>query len=154
MIVVSDTSAITSLIQVGRVDLLATLYREVFIPQAVRAELLRTHPVLPDFISTRVAASLSEIQRLCVELDPGEAEAIVLAKEIAADFVLMDESSGRQVALREGVRVVGLLGVLLEAKEGGHIPSVREVTAELETTAGFRVAPAVKQIIFREAGEA
>jgi uncharacterized protein len=55
--------------------------------------------------------------------------------------------------IREGVKVVGLLGVLLEAKDRGFISSVREVTAELETTAGFRVADVVKRIILREAGE-
>jgi hypothetical protein len=153
MIVVSDTSAITSLIQVGRIELLAHLYREIFIPQAVRTELLQTHPDLPDFIRSRPATNESEVQRLCAELDLGEAEAIILAKETSADYLLIDESLGRQVAIREGVRVIGLLGVLLEGKARGYISSVRDLTAELETIAGFRIADAVKQIIFREAGE-
>ena len=154
MIVVSDTSAITSLIQVGRIELLGRLYRKVFIPQAVRTELLRTHAGLPDLIRTRPTVNASEVRRLCVELDLGEAEAIILAKEIGADYLLIDESLGRQVATREGVRVIGLLGVLLEGKDRGFLSSVREATAELETIAGFRVAEVVKQIIFREAGEA
>jgi predicted nucleic acid-binding protein len=76
-----------------------------------------------------------------------------LAKELSADYLLIDETLGRQVAVREGVKVIGLLGVLLEGKNCGFLSSVRQVTAELETIAGFRVADAVKQIIFREAGE-
>ncbi len=94
------------------------------------------------------------MQRLRAELDLGEAEAIILAKEFRADYLLRDETLGRQVAIREGVKVIGLLGVLLEGKDRGYLTSVREVTADLETIAGFRVAYAVKQIIFREAGEA
>jgi len=154
MIVVSDTSAITSLIQVGRIEVLAQLYGDIYIPQAVRIELFQTHPSLPAFIHTRGAASESDVRRLCAELDLGEAEAIILAKEMAADYLLIDESVGRQIAIREGVKVIGLLGVLLEGKERGHILSVREVTTDLETIAGFRVSEAVKHIIFRGAGEA
>ncbi len=154
MIVVSDTSAVTSLIQIGRVEVLTRLYGEIFIPQAVRNELLQTHPALPAFLRVRQTGAEDEVHRLCAELDLWEAEAIILAKEIRADYLLIDETLGRQVAIREGVKVIGLLGVLLEGKERGYLTSVREVTAELETIAGFRVTHAVKQIIFREAGEA
>ena len=56
MIVVSDTSALTSLIQIRRINLLATLYGDIFIPKAVQDELLQTHPVLPEFIRTRRVA--------------------------------------------------------------------------------------------------
>lgn len=153
MIVVSDTLAITSLIQVGRIEILARLYGEVFIPQAVRNELLQTHPTLPEFVRVQQCGRTSDVQRLCAELDLGEAEAIILAGELSADYLLMDETLGRKVAIREGLRVIGLLGVLLEAKDLRFIPSIREVTAELETIAGFRVSDAVKQIIFRAAGE-
>ena len=153
MIVVSDTSAITSLIQIGRIEVLVQLHREIYIPEAVRNELLQTHPTLPEFVRVRQISSRSDVKRLRAELDLGEAEAIILAKEIVADYLLIDETIGRRVAIREGVKVMGLLGVLLDAKAHGYIPSVREVTAELESVAGFRVADAVKAIIFREAGE-
>jgi hypothetical protein len=153
MIVVSDKSAITSLLQVGRVEVLARLYGEICIPQAVQNELLQTHRALPEFVRVRQTENKADVERLRAELDLGEAEAIVLAKEISADFLLIDETLGRQVAVREGVKVIGLLGVLLEGKDRGYLTSVREVTAELETLAGFRVAEAVKKIIFHEAGE-
>lgn len=153
MIVVSDTSAITSLLQIGRVELLSRIYSEVFIPQAVRDELSREHPSMPGFIQCRPAANRVEVQRLLAELDLGEAEAIILAKEMKADELLIDETAGRRVAAREGVNVIGLLGVLLEAKGRGIIHSVREISEELETKAGFRLSNAVKEIFFREAGE-
>jgi len=153
MIVVSDTTAITSQLQIGRCELLAMLHREVLIPQAVHQELLLAHPTLPEFLRVEFARNGAEVQRLQAELDLGEAEAIVLAKEQTADLLLIDESEGRRVALREGVSIIGLLGVLVQAKRLGFINSVRELTTKLEGIADFRVAEEVKEIIFRSAGE-
>ena len=56
-------------------------------------------------------------QVLSQELDRGEAEAIVLAEESKAEYLLMDEKHGRSVAEARGLTVVGLLGVLLMAKK-------------------------------------
>jgi len=153
MIVVSDTSAITSLLQIGREELLSRIYSDVFIPEAVRNELLMEHSAIPEFIRCRSASDRAEVQRLLAELDLGEAEAIILAKELKADELLIDETAGRRIAAREGVNVIGLLGVLLEAKGRGIISSVRQIAEELETKAGFRLSNAVKEMFFREAGE-
>lgn len=153
MIVVSDTSALTSLMQISRASLLSQLYTEVFIPEAVRDELLREHSAIPTFFCCKAVSRQAEVQRLLAELDLGEAEAIILAKELKADDLLIDETHGRRVATREGVHVIGLLGVLLQAKKRGLIPSVRQLTEDLEQTAQFRVSESVKEIIFREANE-
>lgn len=153
MIVVSDTTAITSLLQINRCDLLPRLYGEVFIPTAVRDELVATHAKLPEFLRVRSVRQPAEVQRLRSELDLGEAEAIILAKELAADLLLIDETEGRRVAVSEGVNIIGLLGMLVQSKRMGFLGSVREATSELESTAGFRVADEVKAIIFRAAGE-
>ena len=153
MIVVSDTSAITALLQVRHETVLKELYGEVLIPEAVRRELLQTHPLLPAFLRSVKVLDTAEVQRLSIELDLGEAEAIILAKEIQADLLLMDELEGRRVALREGVPFIGLLGVLVRAKQTGHIASVRKLVAELETVADFRLSNEVKAIAFRNAGE-
>lgn len=153
MIVVSDTSAITALLQIGRCELLLQIYGEVFIPEAVKLELLVMHQALPPFIRVRPISNHKHYERLIAWIDEGEAEAIVLAKEIHADELLIDEADGRRVAIEEGLKIVGLLGVLLEAKELGFIPSIRQMTAELENTATFHVSDAIKEIIFRAAGE-
>ncbi len=153
MIVVSDTSPITSLIQVEALPLLSSLYGGVLIPEAVYRELAHSHQILPDFIQMRAALDRATVDRLSIGLDLGEAEAIVLAKEAAARLLLIDEKLGRQAAVREGLAITGLMGVLIAAKRRNLIPSLREVVAKLEIRAGFRVSEAVKREAFHEAGE-
>lgn len=153
MIVVSDTSVITSLIQIGHTELLRELHGTVLIPRAVHLELLRTHAIIPAFFDVRGVANRARVADLEAELDLGEAEAIVLAKEANADLLLIDEKLGRQVALREGLRIAGLMGLVVEAKQRNLIGSVRDLVRRLETEAGFRVSNAVKTEAFSLAGE-
>ena len=153
MIVVSDTSVITSLIQIGRAGFLQELYHQVLIPTAVHAELRRTHATIPPFLEVRPALNRTLVQKLASELDLGEAEAIVLAKETHAEILLIDEKLGRQVALREGLHITGIIGLAVEAKHQKIISSVRELVTQLEIEAGFRLSDAVKTEAFRLAGE-
>jgi hypothetical protein len=153
MIVVSDTSAITTLLHVGRQTLLQDLYENVLIPEAVHRELPRSHPSLPGFLEVRVAADRTKVARLTTNLDLGEAEAIVLALESNADLLLIDEKLGRREALREGLAITGLIGVLVAAKLKNRISSLRGLVTQIETEAGFRVSEAVKREAFRTVGE-
>jgi predicted nucleic acid-binding protein len=153
MIVVSDTSAITSLLQIGKANLLQLLYGRVLIPDAVQAELLRTHLEIPSFVEVHYATNRERVRQLETQLDRGEAEAIVLAQELKADLLLMDDQIGRAVARREGLRITGLAGVAVDAKRREKISSVRELLAQLEGMAGFRISAAVKAEALRLAGE-
>lgn len=153
MIVVSDTSAITALLQIGRAELLEKLYRKILIPEAVRAELLQSHSVLPVFLHCEPVVNLQAVQNLLREIEQGEAEAIVLAQEQHADVLLIDELAGRHVAHREGIPYIGLLGVLVQAKQHHLITSVRETTQQLETVAGFHLSEEIKSVALRKAGE-
>lgn len=153
MIVISDTSPITTLLQIGRIDLLKELYGDVLIPEAVRHELSTFHQTLPSFFKSMQVKNRKEVGRLQKEIDPGEAEAIVLAKEIHADLLLIDELDGREIAKREGVPFIGLIGVLLQAKEDGHIVSIRNVIEELETKTTFHLSDVMKIKTFKAADE-
>jgi hypothetical protein len=153
MLVVSDTSPVTALLQIGQGGLLPMLFDRVLIPAAVEAELLRFHPSLPDYLTVRAIQDQQTARTLSRDLDLGEAQAIVLAEEFHAEYLLMDENRGRSIAEARGLKVVGLLGVLLMAKKAGHIPSVGRFIAKLESEAGFFVSDAVKQIVLTAAGE-
>ena len=76
MIVVSDTSPITSLLTVGRIELLEKLYTRVVIPSAVAGELARAHAQLPAFVTVNAVGDEAWVQRLALQLDRGEAKLI------------------------------------------------------------------------------
>ena len=153
MIVVSDTSPITALLIIQQIDLLARLYGEVKIPPAVADELLAYHTKLPDFIQTIPVTPGPLLDQLNRQLDRGEAEAIVLAKDLHADLLLIDESLGREAARHEHLPVIGLMGVLLIAKKKGLVASLRDLIERLETGAGFYLSRPVKEKVLSAAGE-
>ncbi len=145
MLIVSDTSPISNLILIGRLSLLRDMYQVVIVPPKVHAEVL----ALEDFgedISAYTTANWFEIkapenaalvQQLLEKLDEGEAEAIALAKELSADFLLIDERRGWKIADEMGISSIGLIGILLKAKQAGLLPSVMSVVDELRTKAEF-----------------
>lgn len=153
MLVVSDTSPITALLQVGQDRLLATLFGQVLIPPAVNTELLRYHTTLPDFLEVRAIQDHRAVDAFSRVLDLGEAEAIVLAEECRAQYLLMDEKRGRAVAESRGLSVIGLLGVLLLAKKAGHLISVGRLIDDLQSKAGFFVSDVLRHNVLKAAGE-
>lgn len=131
MVVISDTSPLTALLLAGRGELLRALFLRVVIPPAVQTELLRAHESLPAWVEVMVPRAIPES---VVEggLDAGETEAIALALELQPDTLLIDERLGRRLALRHGLRVTGLLGLLVLAKTRGLIAEVVPVIHELQ----------------------
>lgn len=161
MIIVSDTSPINNLAAINQLNLLQQLYSTVIIPAAVYREL--TDPNFPvagatevqtlDWIQTRQITNLAMLETLSQDLDPGEAEAIVLALEIGADRVLIDERRGRLIAERLKLNYTGILGILIEAKRRGLILSVKPLLDALINQAGFWVAESVYNRVLQLAGE-
>jgi predicted nucleic acid-binding protein len=86
-------------------------------------------------------------------LDAGEANAIALALELQADDLLIDERLGRQEALRLGLSIIGILGILLVAKQKSLIPQVQPVMDALISQAGFRVSSQLYQRVLALAQE-
>lgn len=118
MIVVSDTSPIFYLVEIGCAEILPALYGEVLVPPAVHKELY--HPRSPSLEWAlnpppwfKVVAPRAVDDSL--QLDRGEREAIALALEVGADRVLIDEKLGRKAARERGLRVAGTLGLLVDA---------------------------------------
>ena len=121
MIVVSDTSVITNLAQIEYLDLLKNLYRRIVIPTHVSDELMHHAGTMNlvkecSWIEAVDPTDKKLHEKLLTTLDPGEAAAIVLSKELSADLLLIDERKGRRVAKDNGIRIVGLLGVLIDGK--------------------------------------
>ena len=141
------------MLAVGQIALLEKLYGTVVIPPVVGQELRRGHAILPDFVREILVQDRAYILHLAAELDSGEAEAIALAKELKADALLIDELTGRTVARREGVPFVGLLGVLIQAKQKGLIPAVGPLMTQLKDQADFFISERLRAEILELVGE-
>ncbi|GMR23844.1 MAG: DUF3368 domain-containing protein [Acidobacteriota bacterium] len=157
MIVVSDTSPLTYLHQIERFALLSALYEEVVIPPAVERELkavAHLHENLDwSLLLVVKPKSLDAVTSLYSSLDLGEAEAIVVASELQADLLLIDEADGRAVAGRMGIQYTGLLGVLLEAKTRNLLSAVSTELDRLQENTNFRIGPEVRRDVLGIAGE-
>lgn len=155
MIVVSDTSAISALLTVGKLPLLHQNYGEILIPDAVWKELYSFHPDMSHFgfLNQCSVKNLNAVEPLLESLDRGEAEAIILAVEKKADVLLIDESLGRFHAMKHDVPIIGLMGVLLLAKSKGLVHEIGPIIQDVEEMAGFYLGRALKSQILREAGE-
>jgi uncharacterized protein len=151
MPVVSNTSPILNLAIVNQLILLHQQFGEILIPSSVLDE-LKVSEERPGSQAIREAISFGWIQSREVSneplaqllkqtLDRGEAEAIALAIELKAEWTLLDEREGRKVAKSLGLKVTGILGILLRAKQLGELESLQPVINELINKAGFRIAP-------------
>lgn len=139
--IASNASPLIALSKIGRLRLLQLLYGEVVIPPEVQREIIR-HPdgfgrPRPPWVRIQAVADLSTVAALRQDLDPGEAEAIVLALQLGTGL-LIDERAGREAARTKGIRVVGTLGALLDARQRGLLPRLEPVLEQLQST-GFYV---------------
>ena len=134
-IVISDASPIISLAVIQKLDILTKLFDKVYIPNAVWEELVEaklTEDIaqIKPFFRDKVMR-LKSLNYLFPFVDYGESEAILLCKEINADFLIIDDKKARQIAELIGVECVGTIGVLFEAKQKGFIKELRPLFVKL-----------------------
>jgi predicted nucleic acid-binding protein len=107
----------------------------------------------PEWLVVASPEDRSRVEALSGELDPAEAEAIVLALERRADLLLVDERRRRRIARTAGLRVTGLIGVLTAAKGAGLIDAVKPVLDALIRDARFWIRPALYREVLTHLGE-
>jgi predicted nucleic acid-binding protein len=126
MLVVADATPLNVLIRLGLSEILATLYGEVVIPPAVAAELTHAHAPIEVREWIHAAPAWLSVRRP-VNVDPslvsgaGECEAISLALELHADFLLVDDKEARTVARRLNLPITGTVGILALAAARGLV---------------------------------
>lgn len=158
MIVVADSGPIHYLILIRDVDVLLPLFDRVFIPEAVRSELseARTPSLVREWISkppnwTEIRAVSHSSELRLAGLGPGEREAILLARQLSADYLLIDDAQGRSAANEEKIRIIGTIGILRSAAQAGLI-DFRSSFGKLMTT-NFRISSTFRNRILKEMDE-
>jgi uncharacterized protein len=161
MIVVSDTTPLIGLASIGRLELLQELFGDVYIPQAVFDETVtfgragsraKQEVASADWIHIVEIKDRLAVNVLLDEMDLGEVETIVLASEMNADWVLMDEKKGRRKLAQLNIPKIGTLGILLKAKQLGLVSNLKSELDGLQKS-GFSVSPALIDEILKMVDE-
>jgi predicted nucleic acid-binding protein len=147
MIAVSNTTPLRYLIAIGQDDLLAKLFKKVFVPTGVHEEL--TDPRTPEAVRRRVLSlagwyEVRAVQQTQVTLHRGEREAILLAEALREDVLLVDEQIGRTIALSRKLPLSGTLGVLERADRMGFVSDFPQILQRLKVS-GFFIADSLEQ---------
>ena len=156
MLVVADSSPLIYLSRVGALHVLAALFGDVVVPQAVWDEAVGRRPAAPGTNMIEEATWLRVVDNpsplLDLGLDAGETAAVLVAESLHADLLLIDERAGRKVAQERGLVVRGTLGVLVQAKQSGVLRALKPVLDALVAD-GFRIAPALVREALAHVGE-
>ncbi len=128
-LVIADAGPIFSLALIGKLDLLEILFEQVKIPTGVWIEITQNpttpyYPAMSRFFADKVQ-EIKGFNELAFVMDYGESEAVVLYKELGADFLLIDDRKARQIAENTGIQCIGTLGLLSHAKEKGWVPELK-----------------------------
>jgi predicted nucleic acid-binding protein len=159
--VISNTSPLQYLYQLGLLDLLPKLVGQITVPPGVVEELEAGHVLgldLPDisavdWIIVR-APGQSKSQLPVADLGPGETEVLLLGLESTGEVVLiLDDAQARKAAEAVGLKFTGTLGVLLDAKRAGLLQTIKPELDRLDAL-GFRLAHHTRDAVLRLAGEA
>lgn len=147
--VITDASCLIILDKLSQLHLLHELFPAILTTPEIAVEY--GNP-LPEWIEVVSVKNKSMLNKFAAIVDIGEASAIALAHEIETRYVITDDLEARKFAIRLGLSVIGSLGVLVRAKESGHILLVKPFVDQMKNT-NFRVSEELYQVTLRKAGE-
>jgi predicted nucleic acid-binding protein len=154
-VVVSNSTPIIALLGIGCLGVLEELYGKVIIPKAVHEEItIKDASVLDGFewIDVRDIANIAAKDAFAATLHDGEVEVMLLAKEIGAELIIMDDGLARKHVKYLSLTVTGTVGVLLRAKHDGIINEIKPVLDDL-IQQGFYISDDVLHEVLCLAGE-
>ncbi len=154
----SDSSCLIALSQINLFYLLKELFLEIYIPPAVYDEVVikgageagskETETAVKDGLILKKAVNdNTAVSALTTTLGRGEAEVIILCKELGLDYALIDEKIARNRADLMGVNTMGVLGIVGLAIEMGFSLEKKEIAKQLKD-AGFRISDKLYKKMF------
>ncbi len=134
--IVCNTTPILTLLKISKFDLLEKIFSKIIIPYGVYEEIEegKEKKYYVDLKKTEwiEIIKIHDDRTLLFDLDKGEAETIILAKEINADLVIMDEKMGRKFAKFYDLNIIGTIGILMEAKKRNIITDLKNILLEMK----------------------
>lgn len=143
MVIVSDASPIIALSEIDRLTLLKDVFGTIVITDIVQLE---SQIAETDWIEVHNDYDQDVFEVVSLQIDRGEASAIALAKQHDNVMLVIDERRGRKVAAGLGIKIIGLLGVIVKAKKMGVIDKGMEIINQLIEN-GFRVSENLVEIV-------
>jgi predicted nucleic acid-binding protein len=147
--IISDTSCLILLDKIGELDILNKLFGTIITTSEVAEEFGQT---LPAWIELRQPTDKNYQSIIEATVDKGEASAIALAIELDDCLLIIDDLKGRKFAHQLGLTIIGTIGVIVDAKLAGIIPSVKPILAKIKAT-NFRITEQLELLILKRASE-
>lgn len=157
--IVVNTSPWIALSICGQIPLLEKLYTNICIPLHVKEEIMaggrNSFGVYEletcEWVRIEKVNDIEKV-KLLYDLEQGEAEVIILAKEKGIQHVLIDEKVARLQAKVLGLNVIGTLGILLMAKKNGLLNAIKPAIAKIQEN-GIWIRDEIVIGILKNAGE-
>ncbi len=157
--VISNASPLIALSNIRQLELLEKLFQKIVIPEAVYKEVVEEGKDKPGAVEVKKATdkwievkkvkNSDEVKALRALLDYGEAEVIVLAQEIKADLLILDNKEPRIFAKHLGFKLIGTIGILILAYEKGFLKNPIEKIFELREK-GFYISNRLLREIIKQ----
>ena len=147
--IISDTSCLILLDKIGELNLLYKLFGTIITTSEVAFEFGLP---LPDWFEIQQPKDKNYQTIIEASVDKGEASAIALAVELDDCLLIIDDLKGRKFAQQLGLTIIGTIGILVDAKLAGIIPSVKPLLTKIKTT-NFRISDQLEMLILKKAGE-
>ncbi len=148
-VIISDTSCLILLDKIGELDLLHKLYGSIITTPEVKNEFGLP---LPDWFEIQTTSNKNYQAIIEASIDKGEASAIALAVEYGDCLLIIDDLKGRKYAQNLGLQIIGTIGIIVDAKLLGIIPSIKPLLEKIKRT-NFRISVTVEKILLEKAGE-
>ena len=139
--IISNTSCLIVLDNIGMLDVLKELYGKVFITEEVSKEFGKT---VPDWIEVRKVSDNKYLKLMKNFVDLGEASTIALAFETDDIVIILDDLKARKLAQKLNLKITGTIGVLVKARKRNIITSTQEVLNRLRNE-GFRISDEIEK---------
>ena len=141
--IISNTSCLIVLDNIGMIYILKDLYETITISKEVAEEYGKE---LPEWVSVKSVCDKKSVRILSSFVDPGEASTIALCIEIENSIMILDDMKARKLAKKLDLKFTGTIGVLVKAGKLGIIDDFTVVISRLKEC-GFRMPPEIEKLM-------